>query len=394
MSASGNLLVRYLRRLGAGSLLISVIIHLVVIIVATIYVVSSVVEKREAKFQGGGNGGPSGPPASVTHSVQMARTQPTLANLTQRLAVDSPNASVGLPDMPDMPGLAIGAGPAGTAGGLGGPGSGAGFGAGSGSGPVMPLFGFRDARPGGALVGRLYDFKQNPSKEPNPLLNSLGPQKLAIKEVSSFLRANCREETLRQFLRSPNPLYATQIFVPVMSADEAPKAYGVEKYVQPKAWMAHYKGRVSPPKTATYRFVGAGDDLMAVRLDGRLVLDCGGEIGSTFKSDRPESPNYAYDYQDGEWVKRLRGGFVVGHRMELRAGLFYDIDILFSEGPGGKFCAMLLVEEEGATYAKDRGGRPILPVFRVADTPMPPPSPGAPPVMADGPVWRALPVTR
>ena len=375
-------IVRYLKRAGAGSMLISIIVHLIVLLLAALWVVSSVRPERKALFKGGDNAA-----SAVQHPVRMSNTQPKLDTLTKRLSVDSPSSTVSLPDLPSTPDSGPSA-PAiseklGNIGGAGGP-----------KGPVMPMFGFKDAQTGGALRGYLYDFKQNPQKQPNSALARLGPQQLAIKEVSDFIKSDWREESLRPFFRSPTPLYATQIFVPVMSANEAPKAYGVEKDVRPMAWMAHYKGRVSPPKTAVYRFVGCGDDLMAVRLDGKLVLDCGGSTVSNFKSDRPGAPSYGYTYHDDEWNRRMRGGFVVGHRMELRAGLFYNLDLVFSEGPGGKFCAMLLVQEEGAAYDKDSGGNPILPVFRVADTPAGPRAPSAPPIQADGPVWRALPAPR
>jgi hypothetical protein len=76
--------------------------------------------------------------------------------------------------------------------------------------------------------------------------------------------------------------------------------------------------------------------------------------------------------------------------MELRAGQFYDLDIVFSEGPGGQFCAMLLFEQEGVTYEKDSAGNPILPIFRVAKNTTQP-AKSAPPFLDDGPVWKALP---
>lgn len=385
-SASGNRFLRYLRRLGAGSLAISIIVHVIVIILATLYVISTVKEQRKANFQGG-SGGPSAGASEVQHRVQMSRQQQTLTN--QRLAVDSPNASISLPDLPDMPGL-TGSGAKLSSSGTGF-GGGSGVGAGTGSGPAMPTFGFRVAQSGGSLRGYLYDFKQSPQKHPNSTLNQIGPRNLAIKEVTAFIKSGCQEDSLRPFLRSPDPLYATQIFVPFMSADEAPKAYGVAKYVQPKAWMAHYRGRVSPPKDGSFRFVGCGDDIMVVRINGRVVLDCGGSMASDFKTDRPASPAYAYDHKDNVWNVQTRGGFVVGHQMKMSTTQFYDIDVTFSEGPGGRFCAMLLVEEEGASYEKDRGGRPILPLFRVADTPAGPRSTTAPATLPDGPVWRALP---
>jgi hypothetical protein len=125
-------------------------------------------------------------------------------------------------------------------------------------------------------------------------------------------------------------------------------------------------------------------------MDGRLMLDGGGGIVSNFKTDRPKSPTYSYNYTETNWITKNRGGVIVGNRIELRAGQFYDIDIVFSEGPGGLFCAMLLFEQEGVTYEKDGKGNPILPIFRVANSKVEP-SQNALPFMPDGPVWRALP---
>lgn len=388
MSNSENKFVRYLKRFGAGSMLISIIIHVIILGSATVWVVSSVQPTRKPNFQGGGNN--SSAPA-VQHSVKMANTQPNLAALTQRLVVENASSSVTLPDLPPTGNIGPGGPSTGGSPGAGGPGAGQGAGIGNLKAPIMPLFGFKEAPSAATLVGRLYDLKQNRSKKPNPDLTKLGPGNLAIKEVSDFIKGGWTSSSLSQFYQAPTALYATQIFVPVMSADEAPKAYGVEKEVQPRAWIAHYRGRVSPPANGVYRFVGAGDDLMAVRLDGRLVLDCGGAKGSAFKTDRTGNakPSYNYSYQQNVWVDKMRGGFTVGNRMELRAGQFYDIDIVFSEGPGGLFCAMLLFEQEGVEYKKDGKGNPILPIFRIADNKTEP-ARSAPQFDPDGPVWRAV----
>src|SRR5438105_3827809 len=104
MSDSSNRLLRYFRRAGAGSFLISIVVHLILIGGATVYVVSSVREQRKASFQGGSTASP-GPRKDVQHKVQMSHQQEKLSAVTQRLAVDSPNASVSLPDLPDTPGF-------------------------------------------------------------------------------------------------------------------------------------------------------------------------------------------------------------------------------------------------------------------------------------------------
>ena len=390
----GNPIVRYLRRLGAGSLLISVVIHVVVLGLATVYVISSVQEQRKALFQGGSGSGDAAPAAAmVQHQVQMARQQSNLSALNQRLSVDSPDAAVGLPDLPDMPGFSAG-GPSldsNLGGGSGGIGAGAGFG----KGPVMPAFGFREAQPGGSLVGRFYDFKQlaaNPPR-PNPELERMGPGPLAEKELNKFTKGSWASRDLSRFYQAPTTLYATQIFIPNIGADEAPKAYGVESNVQGRAWIAHYRARVTPPQSGAYRFVGGADDFLVVRVNGRVVLDGGLFAVSTFKTDRPDSPSYPYEFRAPGNALQLsqRQGFVVGNTMDLRAGSFYDLDILIGEGLGGHFYASLFVEKAGETYAKDNKGNPILPLFRVADTPPPATTNAAPPFAPDGPVWRALP---
>ncbi|MFA6288048.1 MAG: PA14 domain-containing protein [Opitutaceae bacterium] len=372
--------VRYLKRAGAGSMLISIIVHVFIIVGATVYVVSSVQPQRKALFKGG-DGGTS----EIRRPVKMSNTQPKLDTLTKRLSVDTPNAAVSLPDLPSNPDSGLGgpqlnSGPASS-------GSGAGT---SLKAPIMPAFGFKEARPGGTLVGRLYDLKQFRTRKPNPDLEKLGPGRLALTETANFVRSGWNSRSLSEFFQAPTVLYATQIFVPMMPAAEAPKAYGVEKTIQPNAWIAHYKGKVSPPATGAYRFVGTGDDFLAVRIDGRLVLDAGGGKVSNFKTDRPQSPAYSYNYSQGPWIIKHRGGVVVGNRVELRAGLFYDLDIVFSEGPGGAFCAMLLFEQEGVSYEKDAKGNPLLPVFRVADSKVEQ-TQNTLPFMPDGPIWKALP---
>ena len=51
-----------------------------------------------------------------------------------------------------------------------------------------------------------------------------------------------RESMLNDYFKAPKPLYATQIMIPNMPADEGPKAFAMEKEVQPSRWLVHYKG--------------------------------------------------------------------------------------------------------------------------------------------------------
>jgi hypothetical protein len=114
MSASQNKFVRYLTRFGAGSMVISIIIHVFILGGATVFVVSSIQPQPKAKFQGGGS---SGAP-DVSHPVKMSNTQPNLESFNQRLTVDSANADIALPDLPSLG--ETGPGSLSSGGGLGG----------------------------------------------------------------------------------------------------------------------------------------------------------------------------------------------------------------------------------------------------------------------------------
>src|SRR5947207_1711318 len=76
-----------------------------------------------------------------------------------------------------------------------------------------------------ALIGTLYDLKQN---------QKLQPQKEEyMGVVARFLRQNWNETILNDFYRVAKPLYTTEVFIPTMSADFAPKAFGAEKIIKP-----------------------------------------------------------------------------------------------------------------------------------------------------------------
>jgi len=231
MSDFQQKLVRYIKRLGAGSMLISIIIHVVVILLATLGVVSSVQPKRKAMFKGGDDAG-----AQVQHPVKMSNTQPHLDTLTKRLSVDTPIAAVALPDLPTTPDSGPSS-PALNTNGASGPKGGL-------KGPVMPFFGFREAGKTGSLVGYLYDLKQTRDRKPNPVfqkmlatMKGIAPyDELLVKEVGSFIQSNWSPGYLQgKFYRCPTPLYAAQVFVPDTPADEAPKAFEAEKPCSPNA---------------------------------------------------------------------------------------------------------------------------------------------------------------
>ena len=384
----GNLFQRYLERwkfFGGKFLVISVIAHLLFACGAAYYVVQRYQANRKLTFKGGP---PSPNPSTraLEHKVQMAKKQSTMSApaIAKRITTTGV-AKVALPEMPAMPKLAAppvrmaGAGGADVSFNPGGSTTSGGSGAG---GAAVPFFGFRESKGGGALVGRFYDLKQ--------LKNQTGPSKLDEgkgypSELSKFVNG-WNTSTLEKYFVAPNPLYTTQFFIPKINAAEGPRAFGLG--VQPKMWVIHYKGNVVPTETGTFRFVGMGDDVLVVRFNGRVVLDC----GSTNPTGHGPQKFYVSNglqvdtKKEGmDWYK----GLGVGDPVQVTGGESYPMEVLLGEWSGIDFKAWLLIEKEGAEYEKDAKGTPILPIFKLAPSQVPHPTNEAPVFAQRGPVWKA-----
>lgn len=193
-----------------------------------------------------------------------------------------------------------------------------------------------------ALIGILYDLKQTQLREKTK--ETTATYKNVIFE---FMQADWDESVLNRYFRVTRPVYTTQLSIQSMSANHAPKAFGVEDVVEPRMWVVHYKGQVSPPEDGLYRFSGYADDIMAVRVNGRVVLvtarpDCRPPVALW------NPPTGHADFTDGDWIS-------------LKAGESVDFDVLVGERPGGNFSAVLHVAKQGATFG---GGKP--PLFKLA----------------------------
>ena len=362
-------------------LFVSVLVHLLLAGVATVLVVQTITAKRKLTFTAAP---PTANPSThaVEHRVQMAQKQKTMSAPAQakRVTTLATNAKVTLPQMPAMPaldsvvtpakmggmgGAGFGLATAGAPGGVGGPGGGG-----------VALFGLRTSSTG--LLGTFYDLKQTPGKQSTKMNPGLYGD-IVVKIV----KAGFNIGMLSKYYKSDKPLYATMIWIPDIPADLGPAAFGLENEVKPSMWLVHYKGKVTAPASFTFHFVGAGDDIMLVKFDGKLVLDRCWYVRTGWK------PVANYDYGFGG----IPDGFAKGDAIEVRAGESYDMEVLIGEQPGGASFATLLQEVEGVAYDKDPKGNPILPVFRMADT-KPAENDAShvfPPHRNDGPVWKASP---
>ncbi|MES2921360.1 MAG: PA14 domain-containing protein [Verrucomicrobiota bacterium] len=184
-------------------------------------------------------------------------------------------------------------------------------------------------RTAGALIGILYDFKQDQKRQKTPI-----DKDTFERAVARFVDSGYDEGLLNIYYRVPRALYTTQLQIPTITADSAPKAFGVEKTVEPQKWMVHYKGQIAAPEDGAYRFLGDADDFVVVAINGKTVLVAempGTPMGVKWFA-KEGAPNR---YQAaGDWIN-------------FRAGDPVDIDIVTGESPGGQYRCMLAVQKRG-----------------------------------------------
>lgn len=243
---------------------------------------------------------------------------------------------------------------------------------------------------GSALEGVFFDLKQTP----NGAATGYGSDKVVevlynlISTKSSSPWAQSKQ--FSKFYKSPTKLYASVFMLPSCSANYAPVAYQCADKVQPKAWVAIYRGKVKAPKSGKFRFVGTGDDTLIVRFNNKVVLESGWALPSEFPThkggshvlggiqvgqkqkdyhqaliSRAKDPVTFYTYPEIQKWNRELGGLKAGDTFEVKEGKSYPVEILISEIPGGAFGFALLIEDLTDPNAKKASnGKPLLQIFR------------------------------
>jgi hypothetical protein len=309
----------------------------------------------------------------------MAKKQNTMSAPAQAKRITSTGlAKVSLPDMP-----AISSSTdfnAGKMAGMGGTGVGLGFkgglatsgGKGALGGPIS-FFGMRGKNEN-VLKAKFYDLKQTNDKKPSkPLTNND-----FVDIVKKFVKDNnWKTDALSKYYCAPAPLFSPRLYVPVDDSFEAPKAFGVEKEVGPFFWFVHYKGRFRALKKGTFRFVGAGDNALVVRLNiknvNKNVLACGG-VDPSANSNPPERLGSACAPPSGgrRQAPVDRFWLEAGQWFNVDQGDKLKIEILTGDAGGGFFSAFLFYEEKGATYPRRPDGSAfVYPILEFDGSPMP-----------------------
>jgi len=373
------------QRLGGEGLALSVLVHIVLVLIAIVWVVSTVTDGAGKKdpntFATGAGGGAGGPKAKEFKTKLQPKNIKSLAKTNTRITSKNANASLAVASLPSMsnPLLSAGAIGGGASKGFGG-GSGGGIGAGKGVGSgggrnFVSLFGMKggpNANAGG-LIGTLYDLKQTADRKPTsaaPANTGIAPYRTSVRE---FLESGWSAGRLQRFFKSPDKLVSGQLFITGRSADDAPKAFEVEKLMKPSRWVVHYRCYVEMPSSMPFRFVGSGDDFLIVRWNRKIALDDGYE---TFLAGGGNYKDFGVKVTQEYKVDRRPGGLhrlKAGPWIQVTKGTKVPVEVLIGETPGGVFDCYLAIEVAKSS-TKVNGqyeGEGTLKLFRCNADPLP-----------------------
>ena len=373
------------QRLGGEGLAMSVIVHIILVLIAVVWVVSTVTDgagkKDPNSFATGAGGGAGGPKAKEFKTKLQPKNIKSLAKTNTRITSKNTNSAMAISSLPSMsnPLLSAGAIGGGASKGFGG-GSGGGIGAGKGTGVgggrnFVSLFGMKggpNANAGG-LIGTLYDLKQTTERKPTAMLDGRTGIPRYRAAVRDFLESGWSPSRLQRFFKSPDMLVSGQLFITGRSADDAPKAFEVEKLMKPSRWVVHYRCFVEVPSSLPFRFVGSGDDFLLVRWNRKIALDDGYETflagdGNYKDFGVKVSQEYKVDRRPGS-LSRLKAGPWI----QVTKGTKVPVEVLIGETPGGVFDCYLAIEVAKSS-TKVNGqyeGEGTLKLFRCSADPLP-----------------------
>jgi hypothetical protein len=329
---------------GAPSgLVISLLVHAGAFVLAGLLVVFTVVKKEEVSFVP--------PPVIERPKMKLKKPKVKVKKASKPASPTRIMAKVSKTAMPEMLLPSIGGAGTGFGGGIGG----------LGGMDTMPdlsettVFGGGQSI-GNDFVGTFYDFKRGTSGRTISMDDSA-----FVAAVGKFVNNGWKSRDLSKYYKSPKQLYATTFMIPTVPSSVGPFSFG-ERDTVGWCWMVHYKGKLVHTEDIKFRFWGQGDDILLIRVDGKVVLngswpggrwDTQNSVCSMWKSTAPSNRSNRLGNnmaEGGEWIN-------------LKAGEPLDMEVIFGEVPGGHFDALVCVQVEGVDYPINKWGGPIYPMF-------------------------------
>lgn len=227
-------------------------------------------------------------------------------------------------------------------------------------GQGLTMFG---ARGGAGLVGTFYDLKQTAKRRATDMKGPLkenvdinGPYALLYQSIVKQFVGSWNPGILGNYFTAPGKLTATQLFIPQMSAEEAPRAFQVGSQCKGRRWLVHYQGEIVAPRDGTFRFVGSGDDILIVRINGNNVLD--GSLPMYKVVPEANASN--------EVGLAVGCPLAAGKWIQMKKNEVIKMEVLIGENPGGAFSCFLMIEEQGVAHPPG-----VFPVFQLRQGELP-----------------------
>jgi hypothetical protein len=340
-------LIRKIKELIRGApsaVLLSAAFHFILLSIAGGMVVFTVIKKEEKKFV---------PPPPVERPKMDLKKPRVKVQKTAKPSAAQRIVSKGAQGMPEIQLPEISGMSAGLSGGIGG------F-------EMMPdpseltLFGGKSSSSiGNDFEGTFYALcldrqgRDNGMREGDVYYRTLG----------RFYDAGWNPRALAMYYRAPQKLYTTFFYIPMSASETVPRSFGIPDDVYTLNWCAHYKGKFASKEGGKFRFWGRGENVLAVRVNGKEVLQGGHVLAAEIASDwRSAAPEHRKFY-------RGHGPMGVGDWFELEPGVPAELEVVFGDTGGAWTQATLTIEEFGKEYPENEDGAPILPIFKTAEIP-------------------------
>lgn len=232
-----------------------------------------------------------------------------------------------------------------------------------------------------ALQGTVYDLKIKPNHTPTGM-----DQPTYTRLLHDFVSKGWDESVLAPFFKASKTLFTPAIWIATTQSQDCAKEMHLDNELSSTYWVGWYHAKVTPAQAGTYHFVGFGDDILVVAVNGQTVLD-----GSLWPVT-PAKQRMPWPYADwsvfctfkGQDYGKLR----VGDSFKVNTVEPATIDILMGDEPGGWYNAFLLIADDNKKYPIGSQGVPLYPIFQIGSNPIK--RSGDQPPHADNPeAWAA-----
>jgi len=237
--------------------------------------------------------------------------------------------------------------------------SGSGGATGTGNGSLFGSFG------GGSnnFEGTIYDLKIGPDHKGTGM-----NQDIYTRVLTDFVANGWNEAAFAPYYKASKKLYTPAIWIPTTPSPDTAKEMGLDNELTPTLWVGWYKAKVMAPQSGKYHFVGFGDDILAVAVNGQLVLD-GSVWPVTHAAQHMPWPYDGWSRMCG-WRGQNYGKLRVGDSFEVNTIEPVTIDVILGDEPGGFYGAFLLIVDDNKTYPVGPEGVPLYPIFQLGSEPI------------------------